>query len=159
MELFRWRCGVGRVCGVLQQCVEGGAVVEVAVGDHGVDLADVVDVGERIGVEEDEVGEFAFGDRALGGLGAEEFRGIAGGGLQRFHRSESGFDEVGEFIVEAEAGEDEDPGRGIGAGEKRHAGVVHVGDHFQIAREIFFAKRRADLFAGRASSRRRSAST
>ena len=50
------------------------------------------------------------------------------------------FDEIGEFVVEAEAGEDEDAGSGVGAGEEWNAGAVHVGNHFQIAREIFFAE-------------------
>ncbi len=75
-----------------------------------------------------------------GGFGAEKFGGIAGGGLQGFHRGEAGLDEIGELVVEAEAGEDEDRGSGVGAGEEWNAGAVHVGDHFQIAREIFFAE-------------------
>src|SRR5579862_6369609 len=77
LRLFA-RCWV--LCGGggsgFQEGVEGSAVVEVAVGDDGGDFAGVVDVGERIRIEEDEVGEFAFGDRALGGLGAEEFGGV-----------------------------------------------------------------------------------
>src|SRR5580693_6978325 len=77
-----WVLGAG--FGGFQKGVESRAVVEMAVGDDGGDFAGVVDVGERIGVEEDEVGEFAFGDRALGGLGTEESGGIARGGLQRF---------------------------------------------------------------------------
>src|SRR5579872_5455747 len=80
-----WVLG-GGVFGVFQVCVEGGAVVEAAVGDDGGDFAGVVDVGERIGVEQDEVGDFAFGDGALGGFGGEKFGGVAGGGLQGFHR-------------------------------------------------------------------------
>src|SRR3984957_10313350 len=74
----------------------------------------------------------------MGGFGAEEFCGIAGRGLQGFHGSEARLDEIGEFVVEAEAGEDVDAGSSVGSCEERNAGVVHVGDHFQVAREIFF---------------------
>src|SRR5438477_13188272 len=49
---------------VRQHPVEGRAVVEAAVGHDGADLRRVVDVGERVRVQEDEVGEPAFLDGA-----------------------------------------------------------------------------------------------
>src|SRR5579871_126269 len=138
--LIRLRALACSRLGALQEHIEGGTVVNVAGGDDGRDLAGVVDVGERIGVEEDEVGEFAFCDRTLGGFGTEEFGGVARGGLQRFHRSKASLDEIGEFVVEAESGENEDGGGSVGAGQEWNSGVVHIGDHFQIARKVFLAE-------------------
>jgi hypothetical protein len=54
-------------------------VEDVAGFDDGEDLAQVADVCERVGLEDDEIGEFAGFDCAHFWLGAEDARGIARG--------------------------------------------------------------------------------
>ena len=88
----------------VQKLVEVGSAVVPAVRDDGADLLRVADVLERVGVEQDQIGELA------GVHGAERIRqlqnahGIECGGPQSFERSEAGLDKPLELDVQAEAG-------------------------------------------------------
>src|SRR5262245_34413372 len=60
-----------------------------ATGDDGVDLLGVADVGERIGVHDQQVRELSVGDCANRITEADERGGVACRGLDRLHRSEA----------------------------------------------------------------------
>jgi hypothetical protein len=64
--------------------------VNPAPGDDAVDAPDVPDVGQGIGVEQDEVGGEAGGDRAELATAIEPRGRTAGRGQQRAHRREAG---------------------------------------------------------------------
>jgi len=67
-------------------------------------------------------------------LAMEELGGGEGGGAEGLGRREAGADEVGELLVEAEAGKDVGVG-GIGAGEEGDTGVMEGGGEVQLVRE------------------------
>ncbi len=54
-------------------------------------------IGERVAVDDDEIGELAGADRAEPVLPAQAFGGPSGRGLQGLHRRHPGFDEAFEF--------------------------------------------------------------
>src|SRR5712692_9655418 len=64
--------------------------VQFAVLHHAANLARLLDVGERISVDEDEVGKFTGLYAAEIACGAESVSGYCGRCLQRFERSEAG---------------------------------------------------------------------
>src|SRR4051812_42375860 len=74
----------GGVLRLLEESIEGGAVVERAAADDRRDLLGVADVRERIGVEHDEIGELALRDGTELGLDAHETGRSRGGGAERF---------------------------------------------------------------------------
>jgi hypothetical protein len=115
------------VLGLVEELVEGRAVKVLAAEEDGLDLRSVVNIGEGIGAEEDEVGAMAGGDEAKIFSTAKEFGGAEGGGLQRGQWREAGLDEQNEFIVKTEAREAERV-HGIGAREERNAGAEHDAD-------------------------------
>src|SRR5271163_4486430 len=57
-------------------------------------IAQQRDVGERIAVDDDEVGELALLDRAKFGFAAAAFGGPCGASLDRLHRRHAGLDEA-----------------------------------------------------------------
>ena len=68
---------------------------------------------------------------------------IQGRCLERLQRRESCIHEAFEFFVQAEAGEDVDAGRRVGAGEKRDAGFVHRVDDFPLLLDETLARGQA----------------
>ena len=67
-------------------------MVHGAVGDDVFDVAGVVDVGQRIGIEQDQVGSLALLDRSQFFVEAHDTGRNDGGGLDCFHGSESSLD-------------------------------------------------------------------
>ena len=101
------------------------AVVNPTVRDDGVDSSRVRHVGERIGVEQDQVGPLAEFDRAHLSVQAHERRGNGRCAAQRLHGCHSvSFDEKRELVMEAEPEE--------GAGRRNISSGHHL--HTRLAR-------------------------
>ena len=95
---------------------------------------------QRIGVEQHQVGELSFFDRAYLIVHLQEFCRIQGRGLQGLQGSEAGGDESLQLVVQAEAGEDVDAGGRVGAGEELDAGAVHRVHDFEFFFDEVFAR-------------------
>lgn len=119
------------VLGVGEELVEGGAVEIFSAKPDGLNLGGVVDVGEGIGGEQDEVGALAGSDGAEFGCAAEKFRGAQSGGLQGGERSEAGFNQQSQLVMQAEAGHAVRI-HGVRAGKQGHAGAEHQADHLLV---------------------------
>ena len=76
------------------------------VRDHARNLARVGDVVQWIRLEQDEIGDPAYLDRAVVAPPVEEICGIKSGGLQGLERSEAGCNEALQFEMEADARND-----------------------------------------------------
>lgn len=111
----------------VEEGVESGAAEDVAAKNDGEDFLGVVDVGERIGIEEDEVGDLVGLDGAVSVELAQKFGGIFRGGLQGLHGREAGLDEIREIFVKGRAREDVGRGR-VGASHDANAGSLHLDD-------------------------------
>ena len=97
------------------------------------DVAGVVNVGEGVGGEDDEVGGVAGEDEAdvEGGVErVDELARAAGGNGDGPERSEAGGDQVFELAMLGEAGDAAGRGAGVGAEGNLDAGVV---EGFEIA--------------------------
>ena len=105
-----------------EELIEGGAVEILAAEPDGLDLRGAVNLGEGIGREEDEVGALSRRDGAEFRGATERFRRAQRGGLQSGERSEAGFDEQGEFVVQAETGHAVGV-HGVGSGKQGHTGA------------------------------------
>jgi len=93
----------------------------------GGDAAGVLDVVERVGGEDDEVGRVAGCDEAEaeGGIeGVEELSGLSGGDGDSLQGSEACGDEIFELAVFGEAGDAPGDGAGVGAEGDLDSGVV-----------------------------------
>src|SRR5262249_17544983 len=117
--------GSGGLFGTDKELVESGTLEQLAAKNHGADFLRVVNVVERIGIKENQIGVLGTGNRSLRIEPAEKFRGIARRGLQRFHRSQTRFNEELEFFVQTEAGENERRG-GVGSRKNFHAALSHL---------------------------------
>jgi hypothetical protein len=80
---------------LLEEAIQFGAIKQATVEDDGSDSLGVGDVGERVGIEDDDVGETTGLElsESIGVVAAEEARRIYRGGLKRFHGTETGADE------------------------------------------------------------------
>src|SRR5689334_18059288 len=102
-----------------------GAVVadvyDLSAFDHGTDLIDVFDVGERIGVKDDEIAEAAGLNRADLAFLMEKLGVVFRAGLERLHGGEAGVHEHAHLLAEGQSGSGGSTGS-IGAGENAPAG-------------------------------------
>jgi hypothetical protein len=111
----------------------------VAVGDDGLDLSRVGDVGKRVRFQEDEIGESTWLDRSKIIEPVEEFRRVESSGLQRLERGEAGGDEPLQFKMEADAGNHIDACGSVRASQKRNIGGMEFADNVQLVVDELFA--------------------
>ena len=91
------------------------------------DMTRIVNVGKRVGGEENQIGGVAGGDEAHGDGGVEcveQFARGTGGDGDGFERGETGEDEILEFAVFAETRDAAWNGAGVGAEGYVHTGIV-----------------------------------
>src|SRR5580704_8762454 len=98
-----------------QQSVQVGAGEIAAVDDYGGDFLSVADIVKRVGVEQHEIGELARLDGAQTIGDSKKCGGIESGSLQGLHGGEAGGNEMLQFFMQAESGEDVDAGSGVGS--------------------------------------------
>ena len=81
----------GAVLGIFEEAIKGSTVEVFSAEPDGLNLCGVVNVGERIGGEENEIGALPRSDKAEFFRAAEKFGRANGGGLQRGQGSEARF--------------------------------------------------------------------
>src|SRR5271165_5110098 len=113
--LFRFSCGNsiswlgGRFFSgcfrVSQHLVERGAVEFLARQKYRRDFRRVVNVSERIGIQQNKIGNLAGNNRSILILDSHEFRWIPRCRLKSCQRGQAGFHQERELVVETESGE------------------------------------------------------
>src|SRR5579862_1373327 len=85
-----------------EEGVERGSIQVLSLNDHGANFLSVVDIVERVRVEQHEVGGLPVCNSAEIIGATKEFRGVKRHRLQRFKWSEPRVNQRGEFIVQIE---------------------------------------------------------
>ena len=159
--LFRLAC---RRPGLGQHAIKRGAVEKLSAQDHAAYFRGITNVGERIGLEQDQVGDFSRLNRPPAAFAGrfQELRRLERRCLQRLERTEAGFDQKLQFLVQTWSGKIKGIER-IGASHHLDSGCVHGTRELQVVlelREIPLCELGRDLFVNfvrrpaRAQSRR-----
>src|SRR5260221_1180823 len=129
----------GELFGIGKKLVERGAVEELSANNNRTDLLRVVNVVERVGVEQDEVSVFAGGNRSLGIEASKKFCGIARPRLQCLHRRQAGSQQQSKVLVQTETGKHVRRG-GVRSGHKTCTRLSHLPGDCKRAFHNLFAQ-------------------
>src|ERR1051326_7732524 len=137
-RVARWRGGTSRgpapdPGGVEERPARGG-IEETPAGQDGVDSPGISNVGERIGVEQDQVRDLSRLDGSQRILRAEESGRVERRGAEHLERREPRPDQPGELLMQPEPRRAV-PERRVGAGEDADARPVHLAHQGEALRE------------------------
>ena len=114
--------------------VEVGPAIEPTVGDDCVNLLRVMDVFERVGVEQHKIGELAGLDAAQGVGHSEDASRVESGGPQGFEGREAGLDQSLELQVETDA-RNLQRHPNVRCGQQHDTGLVQETNVLQLERD------------------------
>ena len=112
---------------VQKKLVERSAVEEFSANNNRMNSFRVVNIIERVGIEQDKVSGFAGGDRSLRIEVAKEFCGISRRRLQCFHRRQASLHEKSKVLMQAETRRHVRRG-GVCSGHKTYTRLSHLAD-------------------------------